>query len=225
MLSLDYISPFSTLLPLLVFLPFLFKKKELPLKVIFFYNAYSFINDFTIIYRSDHGLKVSVFLYIFTVIEYIFFSFLLYHLIKSTIVKKAILICSLLFIVFCLYNIVDKPIRVFDSVQASIESILVLAYCIIYFYEQLNQPQISFIYTKYTFWLITGLLVYLSGTFFLYAFAVNLPDQTRINFWVINLICTILKNLFFTIAILIYININKKPPQKPVEPTYQPFLN
>jgi len=222
---LEYISPLSTLLPLLVFLPFMFKKRELPLKVIFFYNIYSFLNDLLIINRFAHGLKVSMFLYTFTVVEYTSFSFLLYFLIKSNIVKKTILICSLLFIVFCLYNIINEPIRVFDSVQASIESILVLVYCIIYFYEQLNQPQLSFIYTKYTFWLITGVLVYLSGTFFLYAFAVNLPDQTRVNWWAINLVCTILKNVLFTVAILIYIKTNRRPPQTPIESNYQPFLN
>lgn len=223
MLSIDYISPLSTLLPLLVFL--LFRKKNLPIKVIFFYSIYSFLNDFIIIYRSDHGLKVSLFLYTFTVFEYLCFSFLLYHLIKNTVVKKAILLCSLLFIIFCLYNILNEPIRVFDSLQASIESILVLSYCIIYFYEQLNQTQNSFIYTKPTFWLITGVLIYLSGTFFLYAFAVNLPKETREQFWIINLICSVLKNVLFTVAILIYTRTNNKPPEKPIEPTYQPFLN
>lgn len=195
------------------------------MKVIFFYSIYSFLNDLVIIYRSSVGLKFSVFLYTFTVIEYIFFSFLLYYLIKSSLVKKAIIVCSLLFIAFCLYNILNEPIKVFDSLQASIESILVLAYCIIYFYEQLNQPQISFIYTKYTFWLITGVLIYLSGTFFLFAFAVNLPEETRDQFWIINLICSVLKNVLFTVSILIYIKTSKKPPQHPIEPNYQPFLN
>lgn len=226
MLSTDYISPFSTLLPILVFLPFLPKKKELPIWVIFFYSVYSFTNDLVILYRWEHRIQFTIFLYIFTVIEYLLFSFLLYSIIKSKTVRTGILLLSFLFTGFCLYNIFGSHINAFDSVQASIESILVLAYCIIYFYEQLNQPQVSFIYSKYTFWIVTGVLVYLSGTFFLYAFAMDLSKEARKDYWIINLGCTILKNVFFAVAILIHVKTPKNTKsQKPVERDYQPYLN
>lgn len=226
MRSLDYISPLSTLLPIFVFLLFFREKKELPIWVILLYCIYSCINDSIILYRSDHNLKFSIFLYIFTIIEYLLFSFILHSLIKTKSVKKGIVVCSILFTAFCLYNIFGQPIDKFDSVQASLESILVIAYCIIYFYEQLNQPQISFIYLSYTFWIVTGILIYLSGTFFLYAFATDIPSEARINYWIINLICTMLKNVLFAAAILIQTKPPKTPKiQKPSEPDYQPFLN
>lgn len=226
MLPLIYISPLSHLLPILIFLLFFRGKKELSVWVIFFYCIYSFSNDLIILYRSDHKLEYLIFLYTFTIIEYLFFSILLYSLIQSKVLRKGIIVISLLFIGFCLYNIINTPIKKFDSVQASIESILVIAYCIIYFYQQLNQPQVTFIYASYTFWIVIGILIYLSGTFFLYAFASDLPPQVREHSWIINLICTILKNLLFTAAIFIHGRKPKSPQAPtPVDPGFQPFLN
>ena len=223
--SLDYISAFSNLLPILIFLPFFSKRKELPVWVIFFYCIYSFINDFIILYRDNNGLSFSIFLYVFTIIEYILFSFLLYFLIKNKTVKKAILLLSLCFIAFCLYNIFDKAVEAFDSVHASVESILLIAYCIIYLYEQLNQPQTTVIYSTYTFWILIGLLIYLSGTFFLYTFAMDLPPDLRETYWVINLICNILKNVLFTISIFIHVKPPKNSSTPPLGSDYQPYLH
>lgn len=220
--QLYQISWFSSLLPILAFLLILFKKKEMPIWVIFLYSFYSFINDSVLIYRATHGIKFSIFLYVFTIIEYLLFSYVLLQLIQSTLVRKLIIILSIVFFIFCLFNIIDRPVKKFDSIQASIESILILSYCVIYFYEQINQPKVIFLYSTYTFWVVVAMLIYLAGTFFLYVFAANLPDGIRNEYWIINHICNILKNLLFAIAILIHSKADKKV-QNPGE--YQPYLN
>jgi hypothetical protein len=221
--QLDHISWFSSLLPILAFIPLLFKKNEMPIWVIFLYSVYSFTNDAIIIYRSDHEMKFSIFLYTFTVIEYLLFSYILLNLIQSKLIRKIIVACSVLFVVFCLFNMIDKPVSKFDSLQASIESILVLIYCVIYFFEQINQPKVIFLYSTYTFWIVVAILIYLAGTFFLYVFAANIPDAMRYEYWPINLICNILKNILFAVAIIMQA---KNPtPKDPYLPRHQPFLN
>jgi len=70
------------------------------------------------------------------------------------------------------------------------------------------------------------LLIYASGTVFLYAFAMDLPEEERKIYWNINLICTVLKNLLFTVAILINAKHQKKPPpDNSIEHDYRPYLN
>jgi hypothetical protein len=222
-MPLESISYFSTLIPILSFFFILKKEKKSAIWVIFFYSIYSFTNDSIILYRSDHGFKFSIFLYIFTIIEYLLFSYILFALIQNKVIRKLIIAFSLLFVLFCVFNIIDKPVKKFDSFQASIESILILAYCVIYFYEQINQPQVIFLYSTYTFWILVAILIYLAGTFFLYVFATNLPDNLRYEYWVINLICNILKNLLFAVAIIMQA---KNPtPKDPYLPRHQPFLN
>lgn len=222
--TLDFITYFSSLLPILVFLPFLLKKKELPVWVIFFYSLYSFSNDTIIIYRSDHHLRFSIFLYIFTIIEYLLFAFILFKVIINKKVKQIIILASVLFTAFCLFNILGKHIHQFDSVQASIESILIIAYCITYFYEQINQPQVTFIYADYKFWIVIACLIYLAGSFFLYVYAAAIPTAMRKEYWVINLFCNIIKNILFAIAIIIHVKAPKSTKIQSLK-DYQPFLN
>jgi hypothetical protein len=204
MALVDLISYFSGILPILVFLIFIFKMKKDEVWVIFFYCLYSFANDSLIIYRSNHSLKFSVFLYIFTLLEYLFFSFILYSFLHNTFFKRLIIVLSIVFTIFCLYNILFGRFSKFDSYQASIESILVISYCIFFLYEEMSNPQIPIIYSSFKFWFIIGALVYLSATFFLFIYASDLPDQTRQQYWIINTFGNILKNLFFSISFLMY---------------------
>lgn len=57
-----------------------------------------------------------------------------------------------------------------------------------------------FIYQDSSFWIVTGLMVYLSGTLFLFVLASQLDNEARNNFWKINLFANITKNILFAIA-------------------------
>jgi hypothetical protein len=80
------------------------------------------------------------------------------------------------------------------------ESILIVSYCIFYLFDQLNKPQVIFIYQEPSFWFVVGLMVYLSGTLFLFIQADALDTELRRNFWKILLSATIVKNILFAIA-------------------------
>ena len=218
------------LLPIIVFLFFLIqgKKTRMLLWVILFYAAYSFGNNTIVVFLDDHGSNPAIWLYIFTVIEYTLFAFFIYHVLSDVVYKRALLTISVLFITFCLFNIFFQPQYQFDSLQTSIEALILLIFCILFLFEQINKPEITFIYNSYTFWIITGILIYLAANFFLYGFAATLPKEIAEQYWFISHISNILKNIFFAIAVIIHI---KKPPntsiaQKPPgRQDYLPYLN
>jgi hypothetical protein len=85
----------------------------------------------------------------------------------------------------------------------TVENIIIIIFCLFYFYEEISIPQSAFIYSTPAFWLIAGILIYSAGTFFLFMFSDNLSDDEW-NKWVtINYVFTILKNGCFGLAVTI----------------------
>lgn len=197
------ISIYTPLIPILVFLIFFKKIKEIPIWVIFLYSLYSFINDQIMVVKVDAKKDVSLFLYYFTLFEYISFSVILYFFITHPIVKKILIAVSIVFSLFCLYIIHFEKINDFDSLQTSIECIIFILICLFFLYEQLIKPQIEFLHSNYKVWVVITLLLYLGGAFFLFAFAVYLPAAERQKYWPILLLSNIVKNILFAIAVYI----------------------
>jgi hypothetical protein len=215
------LSQYSALIPIVVFLIFLNKIKSWQLWVIFFYCAYSFTNDNLIISRFGKGLEITTLLYYFTIVEYLVFSTYLWSILKNRAFKYILITISVLFTFYCLFYILQNTFKGFDSIQTSIEAIVIITFCIIYLFEEMNQPQVTFIYSSYHFWVVIGILIYLAGTFFFFVYASNLSNDELDSFSIINHISNILKNILFSIAFVIYAKVPKIQNQR----EYQPFLN
>jgi hypothetical protein len=196
---LEYISTFSHLLPLFTFLFFIKRNKNFQTRVIFFYCLYAFFNDLLLQFAPTTAL-ISILLSVFTVVEFTFFSIVLYTLIVNSAIKKAIVLISFLFIISCIFIYFTSSNSPFDAIAASLEAVIIITFTIYYLYEQNNKPEITFIYLSYTFWITFAFLIYLSGTFFLFIQSSSLPEETISNFWGINLVCNILKNILFAVA-------------------------
>lgn len=215
------LSQYSALIPIVVFLIFLKKIKNWQLWVIFFYCAYSFTNDNLIISRFNKGLEISNLLYTFTIVEYLIFATYLWSILKNKSFKLILIAASALFTIYCLAYLIQNTFIKFDSIQTSIEAIVIITFCIIYLFEEMNQPQVTFIYSSYHFWIVIGILIYLAGTFFFFVYASNLSNAELDSFSIINHISNILKNILFSIAFVIYAKVPKiRNPRE-----YQPFLN
>lgn len=203
MLGLDNLFVYFDLLPILVILIFAKKIKEWPIWVIFIYCTYSFINNLVILYYVSHNIKVAKLLYFFTLFEYLLFSIILFQILKNRFIRKIILFSSPIFAILCTYLIVWGKIRSFDSIQTAIECILIITFCLAYFYEQLIRPEIEFIYNSYKFWIIIALILYLAGSFFVFVFAADISQQERDKYWNILYVCGIVRNILFAIAVYI----------------------
>lgn len=201
---LKALSGFSGILPIVFFLLFLKRNNEKKLWVIFLYVVLSFLTDVTAGSLPDHSqTKFYVFSF-FTIIEYTLFSIFLYLNFKSKKLRWMILAALPLFYMLAGYYILNKDqSKLFDAVPASLESIMMIIFCVSFFFEQITDVEVSFIYSSKTFWIIVAIMVYSAATFFLFVSAEFLTQEERKAYWFINLISNIIKNLLLTIAFII----------------------
>ena len=193
---------------LLIILIFLFKykkvKAEQGLWAIFVYCASSLITN----YIGDHVLPANykyIFYTFFTLLEYSIFSFFLFLSIINKRFRQVIFTLSIAFIIFILTYLSFAKHPKIDSLCIGIETILIILYSFWYLYEQMKNTNNLFIYSKYEFWVIAGLLIYLAGSFFIYIFANQVDEKLIINYWFLTNVFYIIKNFFFAIAIYNYV--------------------
>lgn len=193
---------YSDCLPIFLFLLLKVKHARLGLWAIFLYTLYSVFNNLFNFFL-DQNSQVSEFLLfrLFTIIEFCAFSVFFLTELRSTFVRKAIKVLMLLFVLYGIYDY--KPS--FDSTQTAISAILTIIFSITYFYEQIREPRTLLIYNSSGFWIVVALLIYLSGTFFLFIFSnryFNDPEFTKI-YNAINSSSILLRNILFSIGFLV----------------------
>lgn len=207
--SLVYISTFSGLLPLMVFIIFSRWNIMLQSGVILLYISYSLLNDVFVVFFADNfNSEFGTFLFnsLFTIIEHVLISFFFFTIVNGKKFKLIIKLFSALFvslaIIILIFSFNSSASFRFDTLASSISSFTLLSYSIIFFYEKIQNPEITFIYATFEFWVVVGIMIYFSGTFFLFINVDNLSDQELNKFWIINLVCNIFKNLLFAVGAL-----------------------
>lgn len=225
MLSKDILKTLSILsgiLPIIFFLVFVKRNKERKLWVVFIYVALSFLTDFTLAelpYRAP--IKFYLFSF-FTVMEYTLFSVFMYLSLKSKRIKQLIIGVAPLFIILVLYYLFNRnQSNNFDAIPASLESMLIIVFCVCFFFEQIKDMEVSFVYSSKTFWIIVAILIYMSATFFLFISSVYFTQEERKAYWFINYFSNILKNLLLAVAFIIP---NNKPKSFADRPPYDEEL-
>lgn len=200
-----YTAIFSELLPILIYI-FFFKstRKEKPLKILFIYSLCFFICELIDNININNRTNKIYFYSFITLFEYTLFNLFIFILTKNKNIKKIILFFIAAFIAFQAIFTYFTPIVLIDSVSIGIETILILFFSFYFLYEQINKPETVFLYNTYHFWIITGFIIYFSGSFFVYLFASYIPQKELRIFWLIINIFSILKNIFFSIGILVF---------------------
>jgi len=197
---LENISIYSALIPLFVFIIFLNRNKWVQVGVILFYIVVSFTNDQLLMSFVGRPSETFLALSLFTIIEYILFSLFLYLIIKKRTIRAIIVACLPIFLGISIYSYFANEASEFDSLPTTIESIFIITFCIFFLFQELNNPEIPFIYQNPNFWFVFGMLGYLAGNFFLFLQYSNISSDVRDGFWMINLLFNILKNLLFAVA-------------------------
>lgn len=152
---------------------------------------------------------------IFTVIEYICCTAFLYSIIQNPQFRKLILVLSLTFIGFAIFDLTRNS-STFDSTATGIVCLLILTYSIYYLFETIRNPANLFIYSTPNFWLVVALVIFFSGTFFLNIIS-NHSFENESSTAMFSLIISafnILKVAFITVAFVIKPEntTNKKKP-------------
>jgi hypothetical protein len=167
-----------------------------------------------------HMLKVILYTS-YTFVEYLIFSFLLYSFIKSKSFRRVILLSSLLFVCSLISFTLFTKIEILDTVPIGIETILILIFSFYYLYEQMSDLNNQFIYNQFSFWAVTGMMIYLAGSFFIYVFAAQINTDILKNYWFLTNAFYCIKNILFGIGAYLILKKLKSPHPKEL----QPYLN
>lgn len=206
------IANYLAFLPLILFLLFYNNiKKEKSIWTIVIYLVLIILTFFFEKYVPKTSVALKIFYGLTTFCEYSLFTYFIWANIQSKTARKVILITSCCFTLFLLLFYTNAKFYYLDSLAIGVESIFVLAYSSYFFYEQVNNPSVLFIYNDYKFWIITGIMIYLSGSFFIYIFANQIPSQQIIQYWNFIYIFSAVMYILFSIGILI---LGLKPTQK-----------
>jgi hypothetical protein len=146
------------------------------------------------------GVKLTLYA-AFTFFEYLSFAYFLFLQIKNNTFKKYMSYLSVLFCIFIVIYSLTVKFKSIDSVPIGIETILIIIFAFYTLYEEMNDTTTLFIYNKPTFWIVLGIVLYLAGSFFIYIFASYLKREEVKKYWPITNVLSILKHVFFCIAI------------------------
>lgn len=173
------------------------------------YICYSFLTDL-----SSKGLEVigiskqtfAPFIYsLFTIAEFTAFALFFGYILRNNTIRKIIKITIFAFPLFAVINLILtlNNNSQFDTIPVVFQAICIMALCVVYFFDQIREPKTLFIYTTFEFWAVTGILVYLSGTFFIYMFTMSMSEEELDRYWFINYVFNIIKNIFIALAFFV----------------------
>ncbi len=132
------------------------------------------------------------------------------------------LFLSLLFALFQLLYYFLTPLTRIDDISIGIETILIFIYIIAFFYDFFKRSNHEVVYKDAGFWVCIGLLTYLGGTFFFNILANHVINID--HYWFMTFIAETIKNVFFSIAIIIIAN-QKSKSSTPSKTTTLPYLD
>ena len=195
---IEYIG-ISYVLCIVCFLISCLKNPKKGLWLVFVYILCSFAFDFIHQISSEEKNTLNG---VFTIFEFAIFSYFFNLIINITLAKKVMSITSIIILAILIIIFIRADKRSFDSFSASLESVVVIIYCVIYFFEQISRPQTNFIYTLPYFWIVLGILIYMSSTLFLFIVASNLSDQEFQKYWIITGVSNVVSNIIFGVGFL-----------------------
>lgn len=147
----------------------------------------------------------------YTFFEYSLFGFFFWKNINSKKLRSAIIITSILFLIFQVIYVSTIKVKRLDTVPIGIETILIFIYIFFFFYEFSKTLNGSYIYNHYCFWISVGVLIYLGGSFFFYILIDHLTRDQVETFGNLTYLSEVIKNILFTLAIFIYVKYPFKP--------------
>jgi hypothetical protein len=165
------------------------------LKILSPFLLLTFIAEIIGSYWASIGKNNLTFYNFFSTFEFCFYLIFLSLLIKAKRVKKIIFAITFLYAVSAFVNIIFiQQMKSFHSATYSMGCLLVVAFCIYYFFELFRFPKSNRLQFNPGFWICTGLLFYYCCGFPLFGLA---------NLWIQN--TKLLSNTFSEISSLINI--------------------
>ena len=145
-----------------------------------------------------------VYYFTYTFLEYLSFSFILYHIIGGKKIRRLMIISLIFFTIFMTIHLLFTTDKRIDSIPIGVETILILVFIYYYFFNSFQDDDNNKLYKDPGFWFVIGMLVYLGSTFFFNILANNVDTEFMKKYWHFTFLGDILKNIIFSIGILAY---------------------
>lgn len=151
-------------LPITLF--FSVKRKTKGLWLISIYLFYSILTDLVLNKLSIKYFESEIYSYrLFTIVEFLLLSIYLFIQLSNANFRNYIKFSSLIFFAFVIFDVFTSNIIEFDSIPTGVESIIILSSSILVLYEKIIKNEE---YNISTIWISIGLVLFFSGTFFLF---------------------------------------------------------
>ena len=157
----------------------------------------------------------------FTLVEYCLFATFFWLNITKPLGRKLLIFSSIIFLAVLIIDLTSTEFKFINSLSIGIETIIILCFSFYLLFELINNPNVLFVHMDYRFWVILGILLYMSGSFFIYILADTIEARELRRIWPITYLFYIVKGVFFTISILVY----KRQSQKNNTGNNIPYLN
>lgn len=151
------------------------------IKILSIFTTAHFLTEFSSLYvHYGIGLINHPIYHAFSCISYIQLSAFFYYTFQSKYLKRLLLGSVPAYtLLSLLYLILWEPITEYPSLAFMTEHFLVIVWCFIFYYNVLNYKEPYRPEKDRTFWIITGLLFYFTGNFFIATFYNYIEDHRR----------------------------------------------
>jgi len=201
---LDYLSFLSILSSIIPLILGIYWVNILPkaLKVLSAFIFIILILELLCVYLSSLRINNLFLFHANSFLEFVFYPLILSFILKNKIFQYTIIISITSFLIFAIFNIyLWEPLTAFNTNTRAVEGILMIAFCIYFYFDLFLKTEVVKLSTYPYFWLVSGLLIYFSGTLFLYLYANQIVKSTNITYWIIHSILNIFLNIMFSISI------------------------
>jgi hypothetical protein len=198
-----YYAPFLILIPLITGLIH-FKALGKPMRTLFYYVVFTAIMNAANSIAMAHHQQSTTLFEIFTLVEFNFVSLFFLEIFKISWRKIiiAIMIAFSILCVVCFFFFTKSPL---GSYTKTIETILILAYCIIYISTQ-NKLDIETSWSDSSLnWVNAAFLIYFATTLLMFATAdywIKAPITTFLVFEIFQDVILILEWVLFAVAFI-----------------------
>lgn len=162
---------------------------------------------------TQNRINNSFLFYPFSSIEFEFYLFILLNIIYNLKVKRIITILLVVYPILSIVNIYLIQAHTFPSISFSIGCLLIVGFCIYYFFELFQLPRSVNLIQEPAFWICSGLLFFYCCSFPLFGlsnFMFKLSNVIRKNISFILTIMNVLLYSLFTISFLCRLKNNKQ---------------
>lgn len=207
--DIEWFATISFLIPLI---PgwILFRKLPGEFKLFICIISIVFILSYIGYYTSEHNIHNLAIYNLLYVFQFYSYSLLFRKLLPSNSSIWFIRIIAILFTIYIAVKIRSLvfPNEVYNSYLPAFMSLAMILYCILFFNSQLGNLQTTFIYKTPWFWIVTGLLLYFSGSFLILLvtnYFMSVGNNFVRSLWILLFLFGIIKCLLMGIGFL-YVN-------------------